>query len=120
MLSNPTSPLFEPLFPAKMRLSLQAAQRFPEGPRVDSGPFESFVAPLSSRLRSIAAQTGAQAIDPRLALCDQQICPSTGPDGLPLYLDSNHLRATYARERASFIDEMLLGASSPSGASPGP
>jgi hypothetical protein len=52
---------------------------------------------------------GAQLVDPRATLCSGLDCPATGADGLPLYLDSNHLRAGYARERASFVDEMLLG-----------
>jgi len=60
-------------------------------------------------LRNIAAQTGAIVIDPRLALCNGMICPSSGLDGLPLYVDSNHLRGSFARERATFLDEMLLG-----------
>jgi len=108
VLSNPTSPLFEPLFPPDLRLSLHPPQHLPEGPRIEAAPFESFVAPISERLRSIAAQTGATVVDPRPTLCDGMLCPSTGPDGLPLYLDSNHLRATYARQRASFVDQMLL------------
>ena len=28
---------------------------------------------------------------------------------MPLYLDSNHLNGSNARERASFVDEMVLG-----------
>jgi hypothetical protein len=111
VLSNPTSPLFEPVFPSDARLSLHLVQRVSyAGSRVDAAPFEAFVAPLTDRLRSIAAQAGARVVDPRDVLCDGMICPSAGPDGLPLYIDSNHLRATFARERASFVDEMLLGA----------
>jgi hypothetical protein len=36
------------------------------------------------------------------------LCPAAGADGMPLYIDSNHLRARFARERASFVDDMLL------------
>jgi hypothetical protein len=75
------------------------------------------MAPLMSRLRNIAAQTGAKAVDPRFALCDGMICPATDSDGMPRYLDSNHLRGFAALERASFIDEMLLGRDTQSGAS---
>jgi peptidoglycan/LPS O-acetylase OafA/YrhL len=110
VLSNPTSRLFVPVFPTEVRLSLHPPRRLAtNGPRVDARPFESFVAPLTDRLRSIAAQTGATAVDPRVTLCDGLVCPSTGPDGLPSYVDSNHLRSSFARERASFVDEMLLG-----------
>jgi peptidoglycan/LPS O-acetylase OafA/YrhL len=110
VLSNPTSPLFEPVFPSGARLSLHVSQSVTyDRPRVDAGPFEAFVAPLTNRLRSIGAQTDARTVDPRLALCDGMVCPAAGPDGLPLYLDSNHLRGAFAREQASFVDEMLLG-----------
>jgi peptidoglycan/LPS O-acetylase OafA/YrhL len=111
VLSNATSPQFEPLFPPELRLSLHLPRALPPGsaPRVDAGPFESFVAPLTRRLQDIAAQTGAKAIDPRLSLCEGMICPAADSNELPLYLDSNHLNGSNARERASFVDEMLLG-----------
>lgn len=41
-------------------------------------------------------------------LCAGMDCPSVGKDGLPLYIDSNHLRASFAREHAAFLDETLL------------
>jgi peptidoglycan/LPS O-acetylase OafA/YrhL len=120
VLSNPTSRLFVPVFPTEVRLSLHPPWRLAvEGPLVDARPFETFAAPLTDRLRNIAAQTGAILVDPRLTLCDGLICPSTGLDGLPLYVDSNHLRGSFARERASFLDEMLLGPQT-AGAAPMP
>jgi peptidoglycan/LPS O-acetylase OafA/YrhL len=112
VLSNPTSPRFDPasMLPSGLRWSLQLPKSLSlaGGRRIDARPFESYAQPLMSRLRSIAAQTGAQAVDPRATLCDQALCPATGADGLPLYLDSNHLRASFARDQASFVDEMLL------------
>jgi peptidoglycan/LPS O-acetylase OafA/YrhL len=121
VLSNPTSQVFVPVFPIEARLSLHPPLLFSaNGPRVDAGPFESFVAPLTDRLRNIAAQTGAIVVDPRIALCDGMICASTGLDGLPLYVDSNHLRSSFARQRASFVDEMLLGPKTQSSVAPPP
>jgi SGNH domain (fused to AT3 domains) len=126
VLSNPTSPLFDPIFPPAIRLSLRAQQNLPfdSGPRVDAVSFESYVAPIMNRLRDIAEHTGATVVDPRHSLCDGMICTSTDADGLPRYLDSNHLRAVSAREKASFIDEMLLGQSPtsepPAGSVPAP
>jgi peptidoglycan/LPS O-acetylase OafA/YrhL len=111
VLSNPTSPLFQPVFPTEIRLSLHLSGSLgsDKGSRIDAGPFESFAAPVMNRLRAIAAQTGAKAVDPRLTLCDGMICPATDSKGMPLYLDSNHLNGSNARERASFVDEMVLG-----------
>jgi peptidoglycan/LPS O-acetylase OafA/YrhL len=111
VLSNPTSPQFDPVFPPEVRLSFRLPRTLPPGsaPRIDVGPFESFVEPLTSRLENIAVQTGARAVDPRLTLCEGMVCPAADSNELPLYLDSNHLNGSNARERASFVDEMLLG-----------
>jgi peptidoglycan/LPS O-acetylase OafA/YrhL len=111
ILSNPTSPQFDPRFPPPLRLALHLPRRLPPGtaPLVDAGPFESFVAPVMSRLRDIAAKSGARVVDPRSTLCDGMICPAGDSQELPLYLDSHHLNGANAREHATFIDEMLLG-----------
>ncbi len=112
ILSNPTSPDFSPiaLLPASVRLGLRTlpdtasvAPRF-----VDSRQFEAFVAPLMERLRAAAAAAGAVVIDPRESLCAQMSCPAQANDGRALYMDSNHLRPFFARERAVFIDPILL------------
>ena len=113
VLSNPTSPGFDPInmLPPELRLSahVPASLALTATRRIDAAPFESFVAPLTTRLRAIAARTGARALDPRATLCDAMLCPASGEDGMPLYIDSNHLRARFARERASFVDQILLG-----------
>ena len=113
VLSNPTSPKFEPpaLIAPHDRLSPHVRPLFvaERGQQVDAAPFETFVAPLMDRLREIAARTGAQVLDPRSTLCNGLMCPAVGPDGLPLFIDSNHVRAAYARARASFLDETVLG-----------
>ncbi|GAC1672300.1 MAG: hypothetical protein NVS9B2_19960 [Steroidobacteraceae bacterium] len=119
VLSNPTSPLFDPVFPPEIRLSLHLPPALPVGraPHIDAEPFEAYVAPLMRRLHDIAAQTGARMVDPRTALCEGMICPAADPDGMPLYLDSNHLGGSAARNRASFVDDMLLGADKQTSAS---
>jgi peptidoglycan/LPS O-acetylase OafA/YrhL len=110
VLSNPTSPLFEPFFPLKSRVSPNASGlALGAGALIDALPFESYVAPLMNRLRDIATQSGAKVIDPRSTLCDGMICPASDSNGLPRYIDSSHLRGFAAREHASFIDETLLG-----------
>jgi peptidoglycan/LPS O-acetylase OafA/YrhL len=122
VLSSVTSPAFVPTVPPRVRLSLRHSPM----PGVDGGgsrlvpaaPFEAFVAPLMSRLREIAARSGARVLDPRTTLCAASLCPAVGPDGLPLYIDSNHLRSTAARERAAFLDVALLEPQSRSGIAP--
>jgi peptidoglycan/LPS O-acetylase OafA/YrhL len=112
VLSNPTSPQFDPptLVPSHVRLSLRRPAIFVADyrRRVNAAPFETFVAPLMDRLREIATRAGAQVLDPRSTLCADMLCPAVAADGTPLFIDSNHLRASFARERASFLDETLL------------
>lgn len=110
VLSNPTSPLFEPYFPLELRVSRNASDfTLGTGALIDAAPFESYVAPLMNKLRDIGRQSGAKLIDPRSTLCDQMICPASDSTGLPRYIDSSHLRGFAARQHASFIDETLLG-----------
>jgi peptidoglycan/LPS O-acetylase OafA/YrhL len=111
VLSNPTSPQFDPqeLVPSHVRLSLHQPGVFvADRTRVDAAPFETFVAPLMGRLREIATRAGARVLDPRSTLCAGMMCPAVAADGTPLYIDSNHLRASFAREQASFLDGTLL------------
>ncbi len=111
VLSNPTSPRFEPAFPSWIRLlpHLPASLPASAGSRIDVAAFGAFVEPVTSRLRAVAARSGARVVDPLTTLCDRMFCPAVGADGIPLYLDSNHLSGFAARERASFVDQMLLG-----------
>lgn len=112
VLSTPTSPRFDPvpMLPPRARLSLELPDSLAihDAVPVDVQAFASYVGPLSARFRQIAGRTGALIVDPLPALCEATLCPAVGADGLPLYVDSNHLRARYARDRASFVDSMLL------------
>ncbi|HET9391137.1 MAG TPA: acyltransferase family protein [Steroidobacteraceae bacterium] len=111
LLSNPAAPQFVPLFPWEIRLSLHPPRSLDSSAHraFDVTPFEEFVAPLTARLRAIGQQTGAKVVDPRTTLCNGNQCPTTYADGMPLYFDAGHIRARTASERATFIDEMLLG-----------
>ena len=112
VLSNPTSPQFDPrsMFPIAVRFAVHAPARLNLQRRVvDASGFEAYVAPLTRRFQEIAQRTGASLLDPRVTLCSDAGCPTTGSDDLPLYLDSNHLRGAYARSGATFLDVALLG-----------
>lgn len=113
LLSNPTSPRFDPayLLPITARLSLHLPDRLSADAglrNVDDRGYESYVAPLMGRLRDIAAASGATIIDPAAALCPQMTCPAVNAQDMPVHLDSNHLTASFAREHATFIDAILL------------
>jgi len=113
VLSNQTSPRFDPLtmIPARVRLALRVAPQFaidPSSRSVAVQPYASFALPVVRKLRAIAAATGAEIVDPSDTLCNPLTCATISTDGTPLYSDSNHLRPFFARERAAFLDPMLL------------
>ena len=113
ILSNPTSPRFDPgyMFPSRVRLSLHLPERITAAASmrsVDERQWESYVAPLMARLRLIAVKSGAIIIDPSEVLCPEMTCPAADVRGLPVHLDSNHLTQSFVREHATFIDAILL------------
>jgi peptidoglycan/LPS O-acetylase OafA/YrhL len=115
ILSNPTSPQFDPatmLFDRGRWAPGQAGGLIADR-RLDATAFERFAAPVQGELRRIAMQTGAQILDPRDTLCDGLECAASDADGRPLYKDTNHVRASYARTHAGFIDQVLLSANAP-------
>jgi peptidoglycan/LPS O-acetylase OafA/YrhL len=118
VLSNPTSQLFVPVFPPRLRFSVHGFESvaLESGATLDARPYECYVAPLMNILREIAAHTGAQVVEPSSTLCKGFTCQATDADELPRYIDSNHLRGEAAREHATFIDEMVL-ARRPTGSS---
>lgn len=77
-------------------------------PAIDIGAFADSVRPIRERLRAIAARHGAYVIDPIASLCAGTICPVIASDGEPYFIDHEHMRPFYVRERATFLDETLL------------
>jgi hypothetical protein len=64
--------------------------------------------PIQSKLRQIARDTGAIIIDPMESLCDAVTCPAQTPAGESIYRDMRHLRPSFVRENARFMDETVL------------
>lgn len=60
----------------------------------------------SIRLAALANKVGATVINPFDYLCTTARCPAV-LDGKPLYTDGYHLRASAAREYATFIDGIV-------------
>lgn len=60
---------------------------------------------IHDRLQRIAAASGAIVIDPMETLCTVEgACLRTDDQGIPIYKDATHLRASYVKRFASFID----------------
>lgn len=69
---------------------------------------------LRDQLRMVAELSGVKVIDPFIALCDDNhFCTLTDNIGLPIYKDSNHLRAHFITQHANYIDDALLYSMSP-------
>jgi peptidoglycan/LPS O-acetylase OafA/YrhL len=63
---------------------------------------------LRQKLIEIARRSGARIIDPLPSLCHQDQCYRLNADGTPIYMDDAHLRPSYVREYATFMDKALL------------
>ena len=103
LLNNPTSAAYAPTlrYPSRIDLTEPHYARFTE-----RETFESFARPVTEKVKAAAEKGGATVIDPVDFLCDSSRCPTVGPSGAPLYMDSNHLRASVARDAARFIDRV--------------
>jgi len=66
--------------------------------------FESLFGAVNERLRKIAVDSGAAVIDPMPAMCPGGVCSALAADGAPIYADGVHIRSSYVRQFASFID----------------
>ncbi len=72
-------------------------------PRVD---LEKAYGKVQADLTQVAQNAGATVINPMDVLCTN-ICSSLDADGEPIYKDLAHLRPTYVRKKANFIDVAL-------------
>jgi hypothetical protein len=63
-----------------------------------------------TRMIEAARNAGAKIIDPFEWMCDAVMCPATDATGRLIYRDASHIRASYVRTHASFIDETFLPA----------
>lgn len=65
------------------------------------------LAEINKEVASIVKRAGAEVIDPTKILCDGNKCLRMMDDGRPLYKDIDHLRSSYVRESASYLDKVI-------------
>ena len=70
--------------------------------------FERFILPVKKELLAVAALSGSRTIDPLDYLEEDGWLKGRTPEGVPRYIDEHHLRPFYVRERATFIDSLVL------------
>ncbi len=75
--------------------------------QMDRAAFETSWRPVKAKLVEIARSSGAFIIDPVPSLCGPVVCPGQTAEGAPIYMDGSHLRASFVRDHAGFIDRTL-------------
>ena len=55
-----------------------------------------------------AVRVGVEVIDPVPLLSTNGICPSLDDQNRPIYCDPHHLRSSYVRDHASYLDKTIL------------
>ena len=104
VLSNPAGDAFDPASFLPSRLPFRDRRTtLPVSGAKGPGRNETTM----NRLRRIAARTGAVVIDPVEHLCDSVQCRVVDVEGRPIYKDDNHLRSSFVRDRATFMDVVL-------------
>lgn len=66
---------------------------------------------IRNDLKRVAELKHARIIDPIEYLCTKGICPSTDMDSEPIYKDDVHLRPSFVRKNASFMDSTIFAGS---------
>jgi peptidoglycan/LPS O-acetylase OafA/YrhL len=106
LLETPSSNLYDPptLMPTGWR-RLLARPRIPKSPT--RSQMEQFVGKISDKIQRTAEAAGARVIKPLDYLCDSEFCPIADEDGHLMYFNYDHLRASYVRDHATYIDQIF-------------
>ena len=68
---------------------------------------ENFVGKISAKIQRVAETAGARVIKPLDYLCDNEFCPIADKDGHLMYYNYGHLRQSYVRDHATYIDQIF-------------
>jgi peptidoglycan/LPS O-acetylase OafA/YrhL len=106
LLETPSSNIYDPetMKPTGWR-RLLARPKIPESPT--RAQMEKFVGKIGDKIQSVAKAAGAQVIKPLDYLCDSEFCPIADEDGHLMYYNYDHLRASYVRDHATYIDQIF-------------
>ena len=78
-----------------------------QGFREIKGEMELTQGELMDQITKVAQQAGAKVINPMDYLSEEGICFRFF-EGVPIYRDGNHLRASFVRDHAAYLDETIL------------
>ena len=107
LLETPSSNKYDPeaSMPTGWR-RLLARPKIPESPT--RAYMEKFVGKTSDKIRRVAEAAGARVIKPLDYLCDSEFCSIADKDGHLMYFNYGHLRRSYVRDHATYIDQIFL------------
>jgi len=107
LLETPSSNIYDPetLMPTGWR-RLLARPILPESPT--RSQIEKFVGKISDKIQRAAEVAGARVIKPLDYLCDNEFCPIADKDGHLMYFNYGHLRRSYVRDHATYIDQIFI------------
>ena len=106
LLETPSSNTYDPatLMPTGWR-RLLARPKISESPT--RSQMEKFVGKISDKIQRVAEAAGARVIKPLDYLCDSEFCPIADKDGHLMYYNYDHLRQSYVRDHATYIDQIF-------------
>ena len=107
LLETPSSNIYDPatLMPTGWR-RLLARPKIPESPT--RSQIEKFVGKISDKIQRRAEAAGARVIKPLDYPCDSEFCPVADEDGRLMHYNYDHLRTSYVRDHATYIDQIFL------------
>ena len=105
ILNIPVGERFSPRFMVKRDPVISLRPRPNSG--VDRKTLDAYMLKLQKDLRDAAKSVGADVIEPFDYLCNDLTCIAVDSEGDPVYKDGYHLRPSYVRGNATFIDLTL-------------
>jgi len=83
----------------RMRFSINA-------PVIARAELINSMEPIRSELKATSVASGANLLDPMDTLC-AKMCSALLEDGVPIYIDGDHLNPEYVRRQVRFLDPVL-------------
>jgi peptidoglycan/LPS O-acetylase OafA/YrhL len=109
LLETPSGNIYDPetSMPTGWR-RLLVRPKIPDSPT--RANMEKIVGKTDEKVRSAAELAGARMIRPMDYLCNKDVCPVLGEDGHFMYFNYGHLRRSYVRDHATFLDQIFVPA----------
>jgi peptidoglycan/LPS O-acetylase OafA/YrhL len=113
LLETPSGAIYDPekIMPTGWG-RLLAHPRIPESPTRSN--MEKSIGIIDQKIQRAAEAAGARVIKPLDYLCYDGLCPITDKNGHLMYFNYGHLRGSYVRDHATYIDQIFRQGDGPS------